>query len=61
MTRRHHAGPVCRQEGCREERLQYYTDHSGVARERCPSCGEDRAIPRRPAPPIYVPVAKRAG
>jgi hypothetical protein len=59
MSNRRHAGPVCRHPRCREERLQYYTDHNGVARERCPSCGEDRAIPRRPAPPIYVPVAKR--
>jgi hypothetical protein len=32
---------------------------NGIARQRCPNCKDDRAIPRRPAPALYVPKALR--
>jgi hypothetical protein len=53
VSKRNRTGPVCHRPECKEERLRFYTDHFGIARQRCPSCKDDRAIPRRPAPALY--------
>jgi hypothetical protein len=54
VSKKNRTGPVCHRAERKEERLRFYTDINGIARQRCPSCGDDRAIPRRPAPALYT-------